>query len=227
MLRFLIGFVSLFASVIVHAQTTTASIVGTVQDASGAVVPKASVKAKAVATNQVREVESDPDGNYILTNLPIGQYEVTVSATGFRTETNEGITLQVAQRARLDVTLQTGSVTESVNVTAVVPIVNTEDAVFGDVIDNKRVVELPLNGRNFNALALLTPNVQSGVPGGATLQNLLAGGIAVWAHGARDTDNEWNLDGATMNIGFYNWNSFNPSIDAIQEFKIADRRLFR
>ena len=220
MLRFLIGFVSLFASVIVNAQTTTASIVGTVQDASGAVVPKASVKAKAVATNQVREVESDPDGNYILTNLPIGQYEVTVSATGFRTEMNEGITLQVGQRARLDVTLQTGSVTESVNVSAVVPIVNTEDAVFGDVIDNKRVVELPLNGRNFNALALLTPNVQSGVPGGATLQNLLAGGIAVWAHGARDTDNEWNLDGATMNIGFYNWNSFNPSIDAIQEFKL-------
>ncbi|HYI92604.1 MAG TPA: carboxypeptidase-like regulatory domain-containing protein, partial [Bryobacteraceae bacterium] len=220
MLRFLIGFVSFLASVIVQAQTTTASIVGTVQDASGAVVPKASVKAKAVATNQVREVESDPDGNYILTNLPIGQYEVTVSATGFRTEMNEGITLQVGQRARLDVTLQTGSVTESVNVSAVVPIVNTEDAVFGDVIDNKRVVELPLNGRNFNALALLTPNVQSGVPGGATLQNLLAGGIAVWAHGARDTDNEWNLDGATMNIGFYNWNSFNPSIDAIQEFKL-------
>jgi hypothetical protein len=218
MLRFL-GFL-LFASISVHAQTTTASIVGTVRDASGAVIPKAVVKAKAVATNQVREIESDPDGNYILTNLPIGQYEVTVSAPGFRTEVNEGITLQVAQRARLDVTLQTGSVTESVNVNAVVPIVNTEDAVYGDVIENKRVVELPLNGRNFNALALLTPNIQSGVPGGATLQNLLAGGIAVWAHGGRDTDNEWNLDGATMNIGFYNWNSFNPSIDAIQEFKL-------
>jgi hypothetical protein len=81
-------------------------------------------------------------------------------------------------------------------------------------------VELPLNGRNFNGLALLTPNVQDGIPGGATLQNFLAGGIAIWANGQRDTDNEWNLDGATMNIGFYNWNSFNPSIDAIEEFKI-------
>ena len=106
---------------------------------------------------------------------------------------------------------------------AVVPIVNTEDAVFGDVIENKRVVELPLNGRNFNTLALLTPNIQNGVPGGATLQGFLAGGIAVWAHGNRDTDNEWNLDGATMNVGFYNWNSFNPSVDAIQEFKITNR----
>lgn len=185
MFRFLIGFSLLLASASVHAQTTTASIIGTVRDASGGVIPNANIKAKAVATNQLREVNTDPDGNYILTNLAIGQYAVTVSATGFRTEVNEGITLQVAQRARLDVTLQPGSVTESVNVNAQVPLVNTEDAVYGDVIENKRVVELPLNGRNFNSLALLTPNIQSGVPGGATLQNLLAGGIAVWAHGAR------------------------------------------
>jgi len=220
MLRFAIGFSLFLSTAPIFSQTTTASIVGTVRDATGAVIPNAAIKAKAVATNQIREGTTDPGGDYILTNLPIGQWELTVSANGFRTEVNEGIILQVAQRARLDVTLQTGSVTESVNVTAEVPIVNTEDAVYGDVIDNKRVVELPLNGRNFNSLALLTPNVQSGVPGGATLQNFLAGGIAVWAHGARDTDNEWNLDGASMNVGFYNWNSFNPSVDAIQEFKI-------
>ncbi len=221
MARFLFLTLTLvLASTRLVAQTTTASIVGTVRDASGGVIPNASIKAKAVATNQTREVTTDPDGNYIFINLPIGAYQVTVAATGFRAEVNDGVVLQVAQRARLDVKLQAGSVTESVTVSAEVPIVNTEDAVFGDVIDNKRVVELPLNGRNFNALALLTPNIQSGVPGGATLQNFLAGGIAVWAHGARDTDNEWNLDGASMNVGFYNWNSFNPSIDAIQEFKI-------
>ena len=68
----------------------------------------------------------------------------------------------------MDVTLQTGNVVETVNVTAQVPIVSSEDAVFGDVIENKRVVELPLNGRNFNNLALLTPNMQNGIPGGAT-----------------------------------------------------------
>lgn len=202
------------------SQLTTASIVGTIKDSSGAVVPHATIQAKATATNQIREGASDGDGNYVLTNLPIGEYAVTVSAKGFRTEVNQGLVLQVAQRARLDITLQAGNVTETVNVTAEVPIVNTEDAVFGDVIDNKQVVELPLNGRNFNTLALLTPNIQNGVPGGATLQGFLAGGVAVWAHGNRDTDNEWNLDGATMNVGFYNWNSFNPSVDAIQEFKI-------
>ncbi len=202
------------------AQTTSASIVGTIRDSSGAIVPGAAVKAKAVATNLTREMKTDADGNYVMPNLPVGAYQVTVSAAGFRTEVHDGVVLQVSQTARLDAALQAGNVTESVNVTAEVPVINTEDAVFGDLIDNRRVVELPLNGRNFNSLALLTPNIQSGVPGGATLQNFLAGGIGVWSHGARDTDNEWNLDGATMNVGFYNWNSFNPSIDAIQEFKI-------
>ncbi|MEX2261299.1 MAG: TonB-dependent receptor [Bryobacteraceae bacterium] len=210
----------LLSSTELLAQVTTASIIGTVKDASGGTIEGATVQAKAVATNQVREGKTASDGNYILTNLPIGEYEVSFSANGFRTEVNKGLILQVAQRARLDITMQTGSVTESIDVTAEVPIINTEDAVFGDVIENKRVVELPLNGRNFNTLALLTPNIQNGIPGGATLQNFLAGGIGIWAHGNRDTDNEWNLDGATMNVGFYNWNSFNPSIDAVQEFKI-------
>ncbi|HEU0120500.1 MAG TPA: TonB-dependent receptor [Bryobacteraceae bacterium] len=218
--HFLIPLLLLLSASSLLSQVTTASIVGTVKDASGAAVPAAAVKARATATNLTREVESDNDGNYSLTNLPVGMYEVSVAAKGFKTEVNQGLELQVAQRARLDVTLQAGAITESVNVTAEVPIINTEDSVFGDVIDNKRVVELPLNGRNFNNLALLTPNIQNGVPGGATLQGFLAGGIAVWAHGNRDTDNEWNLDGATMNVGFYNWNSFNPSIDGIQEFKM-------
>ena len=203
-----------------EAQITTATILGTVTDASGAVVGKASVEAKALATNLVRATTTDGDGNYTLINLPLGEYEVSISAAGFRKEIQRGIVLQVQQRARIDVALQPGNVTETVNVTASTPIVNTEDGVFGDVIDNKRVVELPLNGRNFNTLALLTPNVQNGVQGGATLQTFLAGGIGIWAHGSRDTDNEWNLDGATMSVGFYNWNSFNPSVDAIQEFKM-------
>src|SRR5436189_6453354 len=112
MRRLLIGFLLTFASTSLHAQTMTANIIGTVRDSSGGVIPNADVKAKMVATNQVREVATDPDGNYVLTNLPIGQYQVTVSATGFRTEVHEGITLQVAQRARLDATLQTGSVTD-------------------------------------------------------------------------------------------------------------------
>ena len=202
------------------AQVTTGTILGTVTDASGATVAKASVEVKAVATNQVRSTVTDGEGNYILTSLPVGEYELTVSAAGFRKEVQQGIVLQVQQRARLDVSLQPGSLSETISVVAAAPIVSTEDGVFGDVIDNRRVVDLPLNGRNFNTLALLTPNIQNGVQGGATLQTFLAGGIGIWAHGNRDTDNEWNLDGASMSVGFYNWNSFNPSIDAIQEFKM-------
>src|SRR5712691_8786240 len=221
MSRTLIAFLGCLALLApVEAQVTTATILGTVTDSSGAVVAKALVEAKAVATNLSRNTTTDAEGNYTLSSLPVGEYEVTISAAGFRKEVQRGIVLQVQQQARLDVALQPGNVTETINVVASAPIVNTEDGVFGDVIDNQRVVELPLNGRNFNTLALLTPNIQNGVPGGATLQNFLAGGIGIWAHGNRDTDNEWNLDGATMSVGFYNWNSFNPSIDAIQEFKM-------
>ena len=151
------------------AQVTTATILGTVTDSSGAVVGKASVEAKAVATNFVRATTTDADGNYTLTSLPVGEYEVSISAAGFRKEVQRGIVLQVQQQARLDVALQLGNVTETVNVVASAPIVNTEDGVFGDVIDNQRVVELPLNGRNFNTLALLEPNIQNGVPGGFIL----------------------------------------------------------
>ena len=87
------------------------------------------------------------------------QYQVTVSAAGFRTEVHEGITLQVAQRATARRHSTDGKREDIRESTAEVPIVNTEDAVYGDVIENKRVVELPLNGRNFNSLALLTPNI--------------------------------------------------------------------
>src|SRR4051812_4040052 len=96
--------------VFVCGQITTAVIVGTVTDSSGASVPNAKVLARAVATNQNREVTTGSDGEYILTNLPIGEYEVTASASGFRTEVNKGVVLQVAQRARLDMSLQAGSV---------------------------------------------------------------------------------------------------------------------
>lgn len=202
------------------AQMTTGTILGTVTDETGGVIPAAVVTARNIATNLERGTTSNEVGNYTLSNLPLGDYTLTAQAPSFQTFVREGLQLQVLQRMRIDIALQIGDVTERITVTEAAPLLNTDDAVFGDVIENKRVVELPLNGRNFNKLALLTPGINNGIPTGATLQNFLAGGIAVWAHGQRDTDNEWNLDGATMNIGFYNWNSFNPSVDAIQEFKI-------
>ena len=122
------------------AQVTSATILGTVTDSSGAVVAKALVEAKAVATNLSRTTTTDAEGNYTLTSLPVGEYEVTISAAGFRKEVQRGITIQVQQRARLDVALQPGNVTETINAVGAAPIVNTEDGVFGDVIENQRVV---------------------------------------------------------------------------------------
>jgi len=107
---------------------------------SGAVVAKALVEAKAVATNLSRTTTTDAEGNYTLTSLPVGEYEVTISTAGFRKEVQRGITIQVQQRARLDVALQPGNVTETINAVGAAPIVNTEDGVFGDVIENQRVV---------------------------------------------------------------------------------------
>ena len=129
---------------LLHAQITSATIVGTVRDSSGGVVAHASIQTKAVATNLLRSVVTDGEGNYILTNLPVGEYEVTASASGFKKEVQQGIVLQVRQTARLDIVLQPGSVSEVVNVVGAAPLINTEDGVFGDVIDNRRVVELPL-----------------------------------------------------------------------------------
>jgi hypothetical protein len=93
-----------------RAQLTTATILGGVRDASGGMIQRANIEAKAVATNLVRSTITDEEGNYILTNLPVGEYELTASATGFKKEIQEGIVLQVAQRARIDIVLQTGRI---------------------------------------------------------------------------------------------------------------------
>src|SRR5262245_51877729 len=107
-----------FSAGLLKAQITSATIVGTVRDSSAAVVARASIQAKAIATNLVRSVVTDGEGNYIVTNLPVGEYEVTASASGFKKEVQQGIVLQVQQTARIDISLQPGSVSETVNVVA-------------------------------------------------------------------------------------------------------------
>ena len=195
------------------------TILGTVSDSSGAVIPGAQVTANAIDTGQTRSAKTGTDGNYILPSLPLGRYTLAAEAAGFQTLSQGGLELHVQQQLRVDITMRVGLVSEKVTITGAPPLVDTVNATRSAVINDQQVLELPLNGRNFNSLAILTPGVNPGIPG-ATLQNFLAGNIAVWAYGQRDTNNEWNIDGATMNIGVYNWNSFNPSVDAIQEFKV-------
>ena len=122
----------------------------------GAPVANAQVKMTETDKQQVHNTVSDPQGRYALPNLPVGAYKLEVTAPGFKTYSQTGIVLQVANNVEANVTMQIGSVTESIEVVANAAMVETKDNALSEVIDQKRVVDLPLNGRNATQLILLT-----------------------------------------------------------------------
>ena len=203
------------------AQQETATITGIVKDQSGAIVPKATVTVTNTQTNISVKTEADDSGFYIIPSLRPGEYSVTVESPGFSKVVRSGVTLQIAQVARIDLTLQTGQLTESVEVVAATPLLDTQTSSRGLVIDEKKIVELPLNGRDYNQLALLSPGVLPGTPRLASVN--FKGVLNV--NGNRTFNNVFLLDGVD-NISYSN--SFRgenvqlvqPSIEALQEFKI-------
>ncbi|HLK21748.1 MAG TPA: TonB-dependent receptor [Bryobacteraceae bacterium] len=208
-----------------YAQVDTATIVGTVQDSSGAVVPGAAVTATEVNTNIKTATRADASGNYAITPLKIGTYSVSVEAQGFKTETRGGVVLQVQDRARLDFTLQVGSQSEVVNIDASAPVVETETSSLGDVVTSQQVSDLPLNGRDFTQLATLTTGVikiteSSGSINGATSQSNGNAGGAFAVNGTRGNLNNFMLDGIDNNSNDNAGNVLQTNVDAIQEFKI-------
>lgn len=204
------------------AQATTARVVGTITDASGAAVPNANVAAKNAGTSQEFKTLSNALGNYEVV-LPVGPYTLDVVAPGFQKTQVTRFNLNVDQEARVDVQLQIGQMTQQVQVEASAIGLQTEEASVGTVIDSQKVVELPLNGRSFVQLALLTPGVNPGTPGSITVRrNRGAVGqqVAMSANGSRDTQNRFYYDGIeSMDLDSYNF-AFSPSIDAIHEFKV-------
>lgn len=220
--------VCLFATLLLSAvpalpQSITAKAVGTVTDPSGAVVTNAKVEIRNVQTNALRSGQTDAQGNYEFNFLPVGQYTLKVEASGFQTTSVSVFSLSVDQTARVDVKLTIGQTTESVKVEAGAILMQTENATVGTVIDSQKVVELPLNGRSFVQLALLTPGVNPGTPGSITVRRLrgsVGQAVGMSANGARDTQNRFYFDGIeAMDLDSYSF-SFSPSIDAIQEFKV-------
>src|SRR5205085_337634 len=193
----------------------TATIVGHVTDPSGASVSNAKVTARNTDTGLDRSTLTGEAGDYELPLLPItGGYSLTVSKTGFQTGEFTGIVLQVDQHARFDVTLKVGSVSETVQVQAVSPVVNTESGAIGTVIDNKAIVDLPLNGRNFTQLASLLPNAVVQTSG-------TAGSTVVSVSGGRLSKTEFLLDGISISEQLFDGVAIRPSVDAIQEFKMV------
>jgi hypothetical protein len=207
----------------VFSQTVSGSIVGTVKDSSGGVVPKANVIATNQATNVRRETATNHLGDYEVPFLPIGTYTVRVSLTGFQTVVREGIVLRVDDTVRVDVTLQPGKLGQEITVTGLAPLLQTEDASTGQVIDNARIVNLPLNGRNFLQLTQLSADVNAGAHG---TYNRLANislaqkGVSLSAQGQRDDATSFLLDGANVRGAYLGSITIVPSIDAIQEFKM-------
>ncbi|MBI5280674.1 MAG: TonB-dependent receptor [Candidatus Solibacter usitatus] len=205
------------------AQETTAKVVGIVTDPSGAAVPATEVTIRNVDTGVDRSTKSNEAGNYEFSFLPVGRYAIAATAHGFQKTSVREFVLTVGQVARVNVGLQVGEVTQSVEVQANVIALQTEDATVGTIIDSRQVEELPLNGRSFVQLATLTPGVQPGTPGSITSRRnrgSLGQDVAMSASGARDTQNRFYFDGIeAMDLDSYNF-SFSPSIDAIQEFKV-------
>ncbi len=202
---------------------TFGEIVGEVADASGAVVPNATVTVTNVANNATRSVKTNGAGLYSFPSLVPGAYRVRVEVNGFKTVTRTGIELEVQQSARVNFALDVGQVNESVEVSASAAMLATENATVGTVIDNRRIVELPLNGRNFLQLVSLSPNVTYGfaTPGQAGgRQGGDRTGQNISLMGMRGTWNRYTLDGVENTDVNFNLYVVLPSIDALQEFKV-------
>ncbi|MCM3878705.1 MAG: TonB-dependent receptor [Vicinamibacterales bacterium] len=212
----------LLAPELASAQTF-GQITGRVLDASGGVLPGASVTVTNPQTGVAATEQANTAGVYVFPNLLPGIYNIRVELQGFQSAARNAVELQTQQTIRLDFSLAIGTIAETVEIVGSAPMINTEDTAIGTVIDNRRILDLPLNGRNFLQLVSLTPNVsasfansgQSGARQGgdrSEQQLSIAGGRREW--------NYYTLDG--MNNTDVNFNSYIllPSIDALQEFKI-------
>ncbi|MBV9507550.1 MAG: carboxypeptidase regulatory-like domain-containing protein [Acidobacteriia bacterium] len=209
----------------VWAQTSTAQISGTIKDESGSAIPGAEVKATQAATGAVRTIVSGADGSYVLANLPIGPYTLEVSKEGFSRFVQTGIVLQVDANPSIDVPLKIGSVNEQVQVQAEAGQVETHSTGVGNVVDNRRVVEMPLNGRNPLELVLL--NGMATLPGPGAINNVRNYPTIVIsvAGGQGGNSATYLLDGALYEDPYNNLTLPLPFPDALQEFKVETSAL--
>jgi hypothetical protein len=202
---------------------TLGELSGRVSDPSGAGVPNAALTLTNTSTNAIRNAESSGDGFYTFPSLPPGVYNLKAEHAGFRTINSANIEIQVQQSVRLDLTLQVGEVTQTVEVSASADLLQAENATVGSVVETKSITELPLNGREYLNLVTLAPNVSNLAPPSGQAQSRQGAdrsNLAISAGGNRIVYDYYTLDGVVNTDPNFNTYIVLPSIDALQEFKV-------
>jgi hypothetical protein len=208
------------------AQVASAEIRGQILDSTGGLVGSAKVVATNAQTNVARQTNSDASGNYVITLLPPGDYIVSVEAPGFRKLVQSGLSLQINQQARVDLTLQLGQISETMEVSAQAPLLQSEASSIGTVVSEKLVNQLPLNGRNFIQLATLSPGVNGvGFSAGGTIMSGTRPddrrpGTEIFSNGNREGSNNFLYDGIDDNERLTLSIVLRPAVEAVREFKI-------
>ncbi|WP_035355839.1 TonB-dependent receptor [Edaphobacter aggregans] len=217
-----------FTHLSLEAQTDTGRVTGVVEDTTEASIPGATVTIENTQTSAKQTTTADGVGNFNFSALPRGQYKITATMNGFQT-TTQTFDLQVSQTQTITFKLAVGSTSESIEVTSAAPIIDLGTSSVGEVVAGRQVTELPLNGRNFTQLALLTPGVTrgnygnsaSGVNGDAeTFRNSSSGGGSLSTNGLRPQANNYILDGIDNNEGLVNTLDFFPNVEATEEFRV-------
>ena len=210
----------LLASGIVSGQASTAQISGTVRDESGGVLPGVDVTVTQTDTGFSRSAVTDQNGAYALTNLPIGPYRLQAMLSGFRVYEQTGIVLQVGSNPEIPVTLTIGALSETVSVEAAAPLVETRSTSIGQVIENERIEELPLNGRNAADLIEIAGAVVRVEAASSRSSQGASGGVGYSVAGGQAFGVAYLLDGAIHNNPYDNFNLPLPFPDALQEFRV-------
>jgi Carboxypeptidase regulatory-like domain len=205
--------VVLLAAAPLWAQLTVGGIAGTVKDPSGAVVPKAQITITNEATKAMQTEVSNSVGTYVFSAVPVGTYTLKVSAQGFKGYVDTGIQIHIQNMVTADIRLLPGTVTETVTVTSIVPLLQAQDASLGQTVPTEQVNDLPLNGRNWLSLAQLSAGSYSiGAPGSST----------IFANGAEPGQVDVRINGTDNNNEVFGGVNVAPVPDAIQEFKLQD-----
>jgi len=211
------SFLSLLASIASFSQGSTARISGVITDQSGAVLPGVEVSITQTETGLVRTVLTNETGLYVLPNLPIGPYRMEASLAGFRSYVRTGIVLQVGSNPVFNISLQVGQVAETVEVQANTALVETQTTGISQVIENQRILELPLNGRQATDLIVLAGSAVNQGPATSLSMN---GGVRISVAGGQSFGVQYLLDGARHNNAYDNLNMPLPFPDALQEFRV-------